>query len=63
MAKAVRSKPDLRFGVYHSLFEWYHPLYLKDKASGYKTQEFVNVCLKLKFECISYKMKNSLQSF
>ncbi|CAB1320329.1 unnamed protein product [Coregonus sp. 'balchen'] len=31
----------LHFGLYHSLYEWFHPLYLKDKASGFKTQEFV----------------------
>ena len=22
----------VRFGLYHSLFEWYHPLYLQDKV-------------------------------
>lgn len=32
---------SLRFGLYHSLFEFYNPLYLADKASGYKTQDFV----------------------
>ena len=37
---AVR-KQGLVYGLYHSLFEWYHPLYLKDAASGYQTQEFV----------------------
>lgn len=34
-------RKGLHFGLYHSLFEWFHPLYLKDRASGYKTQEFV----------------------
>jgi len=28
-------------GLYHSLYEWFHPLYVADKASGYKTQDFV----------------------
>ncbi|XP_019945897.2 tissue alpha-L-fucosidase-like [Paralichthys olivaceus] len=40
LAAAVR-KRSLRLGLYHSLFEWYHPLYLSDKASGFKTQRFV----------------------
>lgn len=32
---------SLRVGLYHSLYEWFHPLYLLDKQSGYKTQNFV----------------------
>lgn len=40
LADAVRSK-KLHFGLYHSLLEWYHPLYLKDKENGFKTQYFV----------------------
>lgn len=38
IANAIRSKTNLRFGVYHSMFEWFNPLYLADKASGYKQQ-------------------------
>ncbi|XP_058475624.1 tissue alpha-L-fucosidase-like [Solea solea] len=40
LAAAVRKK-SLRLGLYHSLYEWYHPLYLMDKASGFKSQYFV----------------------
>ncbi|XP_034560129.1 tissue alpha-L-fucosidase-like [Notolabrus celidotus] len=40
LAAAVR-KRSLHWGLYHSFFEWFHPLYLADKASGYKTQDFV----------------------
>lgn len=28
-------------GIYHSLYEWFHPLYMLDKSSGFKTQAFV----------------------
>ena len=28
LAAAVGKKADIKFGVYHSLFEWYNPLYL-----------------------------------
>ncbi len=28
--KAALAKTDVRFGVYHSVYEWYNPLYLKD---------------------------------
>lgn len=28
-------------GLYHSLYEWYNPLYLLDKASGFQSQKFV----------------------
>ncbi|KAM9320469.1 tissue alpha-L-fucosidase [Gastrophryne carolinensis] len=34
-------KRNLRYGLYHSLLEWFHPLYLYDKKNGFKTQYFV----------------------
>lgn len=40
LANAVRNKTTLKFGLYHSLFEWFHPLYLKDKENGFKTRLF-----------------------
>ncbi|XP_064595553.1 alpha-L-fucosidase-like [Liolophura sinensis] len=41
LAAAIRSETDMHFGLYHSLFEWFHPLYLQDKANNYTTQMFV----------------------
>ncbi|OQV17346.1 Alpha-L-fucosidase [Hypsibius exemplaris] len=40
LANAVRNRTDLHFGLYHSMFEWFHPLYLQDKANNWKTQDF-----------------------
>uniref|UniRef100_A0A3Q3GHB3 Alpha-L-fucosidase n=1 Tax=Labrus bergylta TaxID=56723 RepID=A0A3Q3GHB3_9LABR len=40
LAAAVK-KRSLHWGLYHSLYEWYHPLFLADQASGFKTQDFV----------------------
>uniref|UniRef100_A0A8C4QTC4 alpha-L-fucosidase n=1 Tax=Eptatretus burgeri TaxID=7764 RepID=A0A8C4QTC4_EPTBU len=40
LAAAVR-KRGLHFGLYHSLFEWFNPLFHQDKATGFKTQTFV----------------------
>ncbi|GFY67808.1 alpha-L-fucosidase [Trichonephila inaurata madagascariensis] len=42
LANAIRNKTDIHFGVYHSMFEWFHPLYILDKKNGYKTQYFVD---------------------
>ncbi|CAG2101364.1 unnamed protein product [Medioppia subpectinata] len=40
LSTAVR-KAGLRFGTYHSLMEWFHPLFLKDQSNKWKTNEFV----------------------
>uniref|UniRef100_A0A8D0FLK5 Alpha-L-fucosidase n=1 Tax=Strix occidentalis caurina TaxID=311401 RepID=A0A8D0FLK5_STROC len=32
---------NIRYGLYHSLLEWFNPLYLADKESDFKTQNFV----------------------
>lgn len=45
LATAIKSKTDLHLGLYHSLLEWFNPLYMADKASGFKTQDFVKVSL------------------
>lgn len=34
LAAAVKTEGSVRFGLYYSLFEWYHPLYLQDKANN-----------------------------
>lgn len=41
LANAIRSKTTLKFGLYHSLFEWFHPLYMNDKRNMFKDNEFV----------------------
>ncbi|XP_042743794.1 tissue alpha-L-fucosidase [Lagopus leucura] len=40
LGQALREN-NLRYGLYHSLLEWFNPLYLSDKESGFKTQNFV----------------------
>jgi len=41
LAASVKNRTDLHFGLYHSLYEWFNPLYLADEASGYQTQDYV----------------------
>jgi alpha-L-fucosidase len=43
LATALRSRTNITFGLYHSMFEWFHPLYLEDKQNGFQTQLFPNV--------------------
>jgi len=40
LAKAVKAKPGMHFGLYHSMMDWFHPLYLQDKANGWTTNKF-----------------------
>ena len=46
LADAIRNRTDIHFGVYHSLFEFYNPLYLQDVANNLTTQDFVKVGVK-----------------
>jgi len=41
LADAFRKEDKVKFGLYHSLFEWYHPLYLEDKSNNFTTRNFV----------------------
>uniref|UniRef100_A0A336KF97 Putative alpha-L-fucosidase n=1 Tax=Culicoides sonorensis TaxID=179676 RepID=A0A336KF97_CULSO len=38
---SIVTKTDMKFGLYHSLFEWFNPLHLKDKENNLTTQDFV----------------------
>ncbi|XP_074832489.1 tissue alpha-L-fucosidase [Carettochelys insculpta] len=40
LGQALRER-NIRYGLYHSLLEWFNPLYLEDKKNGFKTQNFV----------------------
>ncbi|XP_078810694.1 tissue alpha-L-fucosidase isoform X3 [Oryzias latipes] len=40
LGEAVRNR-SLHYGLYNSLYEWFHPLYLNDKKNGFRTQDFV----------------------
>lgn len=61
LSKAVRDN-NMTFGLYHSFYEWFNPLYLSDKAANYTTQNFVNnkvfpEMLELVVTCISSQIK------
>ncbi|XP_042302381.1 plasma alpha-L-fucosidase [Sceloporus undulatus] len=40
LASSIRKKTDLHFGLYHSLFEWFNPLFLDDAASVFMKNQF-----------------------
>ncbi len=46
LANAIRNRTNITFGLYHSLFEWFHPVFLEDKKNGFKTQIFPTVLSK-----------------
>uniref|UniRef100_A0A8C0RA00 alpha-L-fucosidase n=2 Tax=Canis lupus TaxID=9612 RepID=A0A8C0RA00_CANLF len=41
VAHLASRRGNIRYGLYHSLLEWFHPLYLLDKKNNFKTQFFV----------------------
>ena len=38
-----KEAPEVHFGLYFAHLEWFNPIYLKDKASKFKSQEYVRV--------------------
>ena len=44
LGEAVK-KAGLRYGLYHSLYEWFHPLYNADKKNDFLTQHFIEVSM------------------
>jgi len=40
LANAIRANTDLHFGLYHSLFEWFNPIYLSDKSGSFVNSTF-----------------------
>ena len=45
LAGAIRNNTDIHFGLYYSLYEWFHPLFLQDQANKFETQTYVMVCM------------------
>ena len=43
LASSIRRRTNITFGLYYSLYEWFHPLYRKDKENKFTTQEYVDV--------------------
>ena len=41
LANSIRKNTNITFGLYHSLYEWFNPMYLDDKASNWTKQDFV----------------------
>ena len=43
LADAFRSRTDVHFGIYFSLFEWFHPFFLYDQQNKFKTRLYPEV--------------------
>lgn len=41
LATAIRNNTSLKFGLYHSLFEWFNPMYMSDRETKFKDNVFV----------------------
>ncbi|XP_050420462.1 alpha-L-fucosidase [Adelges cooleyi] len=41
LSRAIRSLNTTRFGLYHSLYEWFNPLWIEDKFKNLTTRNFV----------------------
>ncbi len=39
---AIKANTTLKFGLYHSLYEFYNPLWMRDRDNNHTTTEFVD---------------------
>ncbi|XP_032236131.1 alpha-L-fucosidase isoform X2 [Nematostella vectensis] len=46
LASVFHMYGDIKFGLYYSLYEWFNPLYLKDKRKNFMTDEYVKTVVK-----------------
>lgn len=45
----INIAPEIHFGLYFSMFEWFNPIYIKDRETGFQSQEFVQVMFAINF--------------
>ncbi len=43
---AIKANTTLKFGLYHSLYEWYNPLWMRDRDNNRTTRDFVEFKVK-----------------
>ena len=43
LANAIRQKTNIKFGLYHCLYEWFNPLFINDMRKDFTTNEFAEV--------------------
>ena len=43
LANAIRQKTNIKFELYHCLYEWFNPLYINDMRKDFTTNEFAEV--------------------
>lgn len=41
LANAIHINTTLKFGLYHSFYEWFNPMYLSDKQKSFTENNFV----------------------
>lgn len=44
-SQAIRKNTNITLGLYHSLYEWFHPFYRKDVANNFTTRYYVKEVL------------------
>ena len=42
-SKAVKNANTMHLGLYHSLFEWFNPLFAMDSQNGFTTRNYIKV--------------------
>lgn len=69
LSDAIRTNTSLKFGLYHSLYEWFNPMYLGDKQKSFSDNVFVVnkvsicliVCTILPIDGVSLRQKNDFK--